>query len=337
MRVLLDAAGRVHRAIVTDLYVDDRYRGAHGIGRYAGEVLPRLRPSWRALGLSGHAHTPLDAFRALPGLERRSLIYSPGYGALVRAPRQVLTVHDLIHLRMAWPGRAKFAAYYGGPVRRTVRNAGVVMTVSQTSANDIREWVRDDAVQVIDAGNGCSDAFRVDGPADAAHDPYLLFVGNLRQHKNLDVVLRALVLAKDVRLRAVMPASEIPAASERATALGVYDRVVWLHGIDDERLASLYRGAAATVMPSTIEGFGLPALESVACGVPVIFWRGCEAVAEVVGDRGWALESWSDAEEWASALTTASSSSRRVSPPAGAHDWDRTAGIISGVLEDALS
>ncbi|MDT0156413.1 glycosyltransferase family 1 protein [Microbacterium sp. ARD32] len=321
---------------MTELFVDDRYRGAHGIGRYAGEVLPRLRPAWRPLGLSGTAHAPLDAFRALPGVGKDALVYSPGYGALVRAPRQVLTVHDLIQLRMPWPARAKFEAYYRGPVRRTVRRAGVVLTVSQTSAREIREWLRDDAVRVVDAGNGCSRAFSLQGPAHAAVDPYVMYVGNLRGHKNLQVVLRALALAPQVRLRAVLPAAEIEAATARAVALGVGERVQWLHGVDDERLAALYRGAAATVMPSTIEGFGLPALESVACGVPVIFWRGCEAVAEVVGDRGWALDSATDAEEWAAALTLASASRRRVEPPHGAHDWDRTAGIISDVLEGAL-
>lgn len=321
---------------MTELYVDDRYRGAHGIGRYASEILPRLRPEWSSLGLSGHAHSALDAFRSLPGLAGESLIYSPGYGALVRAPRQILTVHDLIHLRMPWPGRAKFEAYYRGPVRHAVRKAGVVLTVSQTSERAIREWLNDDSVEVVDAGNGCSDAFRLDGPADESNEPYVAFVGNMRRHKNLDVVLRALVLAPDVRLRAVMPAGEILAGIAQAAALGIESRVEWLHGIDDERLAELYRGAVATVMPSTLEGFGLPALESVACGVPVIFWRGCEAVAEVVGDRGWALESCRDADEWADAMTDASGSERRVSPPVDAHDWDRTAGVISDVLERAL-
>lgn len=321
---------------MTELYVDDRYRGAHGIGRYASEVLPRLRPAWRSLGLSGDAHSALDAFRGLPQLGGDALIYSPGYGALVRAPRQILTVHDLIHLRMPWPARAKFEAYYRGPVRHTVRKAGVVLTVSQTSARAIREWLRDDAVEVIDAGNGCSAAFRVDGATEAATDPYVMFVGNVRRHKNLDVVLRALALAPEVRLRAVVPEREIAEATARAVRLGVEGRVDWLHGVDDDRLAALYRGAAATVMPSTIEGFGLPALESVACGVPVLFWRGCEAVAEVVGDRGWGLESWQDAAEWAAALTLASESRRRVEPPRGAHDWDRTAGIISDALERAL-
>lgn len=321
---------------MTALHVDDRYRGAHGIGRYAREVLPRLRPDWQPLSLDGSPHSAFDAFRALPEGAPGALVYSPGYGALVRSARQVLTIHDLIQVRAPWPARLKFAAYYAGPVRHTVRKAGLVLTVSETSARDIREWVRDDGVRVVNAGNGCSESFRPEGHADSAVDPYIVFVGNTRQHKNLDVVLRALALEPDVRLRAVLPPREIAAASARASALGVDARVEWLHGIDDEQLATLYRGAAATVMPSIDEGFGLPALESIACGVPVIFWRGCEAVAEVVGDRGWALDSAKDAGEWATAIALAAHAPGRVEPPGGAHDWDRTASIVSDVLEEAL-
>lgn len=319
------------------LYVDDRYRGDHGIGRYAQEVLARLRPEWRPLGLDGSPHAPVDALRRLPGLERDALVYSPGYGALVRAPRQILTVHDLIHLRLPWPGRAKFAAYYAGPVRHAVRKAGVVLTVSETSAREIAAWVRDDAVRVVNAGNGCSAVFRPDGPAAAAAEPYALFVGNTRSHKNLDVVLRALVTARDVRLITVVPGAEADSIRARATVLGVDARVTVLHGVDDVRLAELYRGAFATVMPSTLEGFGLPALESIACGVPVIFWQGCEAVAEVVGERGWGLATSGDEGEWAAALVAAAGERRRVdSPVPAAYDWDRTAGIVSDVLEQRL-
>lgn len=322
---------------MTRLFVDDRYRGAHGIGRYAREVLPRLGIAWTGLGLDGSPHSPWDAFRALPGLDGDAVVYSPGYGALVRAPRQVLTVHDLIQLQMPWPGRAKFLAYYGGPVRHAIRKAGVVLTVSETSATAIREWLHDDAVRVVNAGNGCSAAFTPDGPAAAASAPYVLFVGNLRAHKNLDVVLRALVRARDVRLRAVVPEREISDAVAQAVGLGVADRVAWIHDIDDERLAELYRGAAATVMPSTVEGFGLPALESIACGTPVAFWGGCAAVAEIAGDRGWALESSKDAEEWAAVLTVATAGRRRVEPPAGAHDWGRVAAVVTDVLGAALT
>ncbi|QAY60606.1 glycosyltransferase family 1 protein [Microbacterium protaetiae] len=322
---------------MTTLYVDDRYRGAHGIGRYAREVLARLRPHWQSLDLDGSPHSPLDAFRALPTVGRNDVVYSPGYGALVRAPRQILTIHDLIQLRSPGLHRVKFAAYYAGPVRSAVRKAGLVLTVSQTSQREIREWVRDDSVRVVNAGNGCSAAFRMQGPVEEATDPYVVFVGNLRRHKNLDVVLRALPYLPDVRLRAVIPEREREAAQAQAAALSLVDRVEWLHDVDDEHLAALYRGAAATVMPSTLEGFGLPALESIACGVPVLFWQGCDAVAEIVGTRGWSLASAQDAAEWAAALTEAVAAPRRVEPPAGVHDWDRTADIISSALEQALT
>ena len=316
------------------LYVDERYRGEHGIGRYSREVLTRLRTPWRPLGLDGTPHSPSDAFRSLAALQPSDLVYSPGYGALIRAPRHILTIHDLIQLRTPWPGRLKFAAYYGGPVRRTVRKAGVVLTVSETSAHDIREWVRDDSVRVVNAGNGCSAAFVSDGPAAAAVEPYVMFVGNMRWHKNIDVVLRALVNAPDVRLRAVLPQRELADAAARVAELGIADRVELLHGIDDDQLAALYRGAAATVMPSIDEGFGLPALESIACGVPVIFWSGCAAVSEVVGDRGWAVESPNDADAWADALAAAMGTVRRVESPKDAHDWDRVARVVSDVLEN---
>lgn len=318
---------------MSGVLVDDRYRGTHGIGRYASEVLPRLSVPWRPLGLSGTPFTPVDAFRPVgAGARPDALIYSPGYGALVRAHRQLLTLHDLIQLEAPGLGRWKFAAYYAGPVRRVVRRTGVVLTVSETSAKALRRWVDDDDVEIVNAGNGCSDAFRPlpgEGP-DA--DPYVLFVGNGRAHKNLDVVLDALALARDVRLVAVVPAGEIAELDARAARREIQSRVRWISGIDDEQLATLYRGAAATVMPSRLEGFGLPALESIRSGVPVIFWQGCESVAEIVGDRGWGVSSADDAHEWSAAMTGATDAGRRVDPPAG-YDWDRTAQIISRTID----
>ncbi|MGF6822455.1 glycosyltransferase involved in cell wall biosynthesis [Microbacterium sp. ZKA21] len=320
---------------MTRVLVDDRYRGTHGIGRYAAEVLPRLTVPWQDLGLDGTPFRPTDAFRSVPSAAAPdAVVYSPGYGALVRARRQLLTLHDLIQLQAPGLSRWKFAAYYAGPVRRVVRRAGVVLTVSETSARALREWVEDDAVEIVNAGNGCSDAFFPGDAADAA-DPYLLFVGNGRAHKNLDTVLDALGSARDVRLVAVVPAGEITELSARATQRGVGARVRWVSGVDDEQLAGLYRGAAATVMPSMLEGFGLPALESIRCGVPVLYWAGCEAVAEIVGERGWAVSSPDDAHEWADALTGAVSSARRVDPPEG-YDWGRTARIVSETISRML-
>ncbi|AQY02516.1 glycosyltransferase family 4 protein [Microbacterium foliorum] len=316
--------------------VDDRYRGTHGIGRYAAEVLPRLSLPWAPLHLGGTPFSAVDAFRsvgaaAAPG----ALVYSPGYGALLRARKQLLTLHDLIQLSAPGLDRWKFAAYYSGPVRSVVRRAGAVLTVSETSARALRSWVNDDDVEIVNAGNGCSDAFHPRAGALQQSDPYVLFVGNGRAHKNLDVVLDALVSARDVRLVAVVPEREIADLETRATQRLVDARVRWVSGVDDERLADLYRGAAATVMPSTLEGFGLPALESVRCGTPVVYWAGCESVAEIVGDRGHAVSSPGDAQEWAHALTEAVAARRRVAPPEG-YDWNRTAGIVSETITRLL-
>lgn len=316
--------------------VDDRYRGAHGIGRYAAEVLPRLTLPWEPLHLGGTPFSAVDAFRSVGAAAAPdALVYSPGYGALLRARRQLLTLHDLIQLSSPGLGRWKFAAYYSGPVRDVVRRAGVVLTVSETSARALRSWVHDDDVEIVNAGNGCSDSFRPRAGELHQSDPYVLFVGNGRAHKNLDVVLDALASAPDVRLVAVVPQREITDLEARTTHRGVATRVRWVSGVDDESLADLYRGASATVMPSTLEGFGLPALESIRCGTPVVYWAGCESVAEIVGDRGHAVTSSGDAQEWAHALTEAVAARRRVSPPEG-YDWNRTAGIISETITRLL-
>ncbi len=317
------------------LLVDDRYRGAHGIGRYASEVLPRLSLPWEPLGLSGTPFSAVDAFRPVGPAARNALVYSPGYGALLRTRRQLLTLHDLIQLSSPGLSRWKFAAYYSGPVRAVVRRAGIVLTVSETSARALRSWVNDDDVEIVNAGNGCSDAFHPRPDTLQRSDPYILFVGNGRAHKNLDVVLDALAVASDVRMVAVVPAQEIADLQSRATHRGVDARVRWVSGVDDDDLADLYRGASATVIPSTLEGFGLPALESIRCGTPVVYWTGCDAVAEIVGDRGRAVASADDAHEWAGALTAAVSAERRVDPPEG-YDWGRTAGIISATITRLL-
>lgn len=156
------------------------------------------------------------------------------------------------------------------------------------------------------------------------------------RERHIEVLLRTLAIAPDLRLRAVVPHREADDAHALARSHGVADRVEWLSGVKDEQLAALYRGAAVTAMPSIDEGFGLPALESISCGTPVAYWRGCAAVAETVGVSGWALDRAGDAEAWAEALVDAVRSPHRVEPPTGRYDWDRTAAIVSDTLRAAL-
>lgn len=318
-----------------DVWIDDRYRGAHGIGRYAREVTSRLSLTWRSLELAGAPADPGDFIRRLPGEATRGLIYSPGYGVLIRAKRQILTIHDLIHLKVDWPGRAKYLAYYHGAVRSMIRRTGTVITVSETSRREIEEWVGDDDVTVVNAGIGSSSAFVPSGPVAASDTPYMLYVGNLRRHKNLDSVLRALALLDGVRLRVVIPRAESAELMSRCRALDIVDKIEVLHGLSDFALAEQYRGAHATVMPSTLEGFGLPPLESLLCGTPVIWCSRCEAVGETVGDRGIAVSNAQNAKEWAEAMMSMRDGKLAVPPLVGAaYDWDTVAVAVSRLITE---
>jgi glycosyltransferase involved in cell wall biosynthesis len=318
------------------LHVDERWRGSHGIGRYATEVVARLGVNWEPLALGGFPSPVRDILRPMPKLTEGSVIYSPGYIAFPLSPQpQIVTICDLIHLKVDWPRRAKYLAYYYGPARHVIRRTGVVITISETSKAEISEWINDDSVRIVNAGVGCSDEFRLAGPAAPSDEPYVLYVGNMRPHKNLNVVFRALVLTPGIRLRAVLPKAEIAEAERQIAASGAMGRVEILHGVDDLELARLYRGSFATVMPSLLEGFGLPPLESIRCGTPVIYWSGCPAVAETVGDRGYAVTSAKDADEWANALNLALSEQRLVLPPTDpTYAWDDVAGAVDTTLAD---
>ncbi|NUJ88997.1 glycosyltransferase family 4 protein [Plantibacter sp. MCCC 1A11337] len=314
------------------ILADTRWSGVHGIGRYASEVLPRLSVEWSALKVGGKPSDPQDFLRVrrTPGGET---IYSPGYnGFLARSP-QVVTVHDLIHLHPTTNRRAVYLAHYSAVLRPIIRRNRLVLTVSETSKRAIEEWVDDDRVQVVNAGNGLSEAFHAaEAPTTEDSVPYFLYVGNLRAHKNVDVVFRALARVPEAKLVVVMNDRE--GAERRAAELGVADRVEVRSGLTDPELADLYRGAVATVFPSLVEGFGLPAVESIACGTPVIFWEGCESIAEISSGQGFPVGDAHDDLAWAETLRAALTGRPRATAPAASYSWDRTAEIVSNVLRE---
>lgn len=314
--------------MTTPIWVDTRWDGQHGIGRYAREVTSRLTVPWRPLGLGGAPSSPTGAVAKVPA----GLVYSPGYNAFLRAERQVLTIHDLIHLQTPWPGRAKYLAYYNAVVKPVVKRAGVVITVSETSRRAISDWLGDPSVEIVNAGLGASPAFHVDVAPATATEPYVMYVGNLREHKNAGVVLDALARVPAARLRMVIPSHEHEDAQRLITERRIQERVTLLPRLSDDDLAAQYRGATTTVMPSTLEGFGLPALESIMTGTPVLYWRGCASVAETVGNLGTSLANAHDTDEWADAIDGALRAPVRVSSPARSYCWGTTARQVDDLL-----
>lgn len=312
------------------IYVDRRYDGEHGIARYAREVLAHMRSNLIDLPVSGNPTSPLSildlGWRA-PASD--DIIYSPGFGSGFSRARQLLTLHDLIHLE---PQKRSipYRLYYDRVVRPAVIRCGHVVTVSETSALAIREWLGDSEVNIHVAGNACSKAFTPVGPQHQAPKPYVLYVSNARPHKNPIVAIRAIALLPDYDLIAVSRDEHL--LRRMAEDEGVAKQVTVVAGLSDIELASYYRGAAALIFPSLQEGFGLPPLEALCCHTPVVYYQGCAAVRETVGNLGMAVESNSDPEPYAEALVDAFGSRPDASQLRRAFRWENVAARVEETL-----
>jgi glycosyltransferase involved in cell wall biosynthesis len=284
------------------IVVDSRWSGQNGIGRYSREVLSRLTFDWTPIEQSGSPSSPHDFLtkNLRVGGVRPDALYSPGYNGFLRGVPQTVTVHDLIHLE--GPAAAKYRPYYNLFLRPLIKKNRHVITVSETSKRHIEKWLDDDTVTVVNAGNASSADFHRDGRVFQSPRPYFLYVGNLRAHKNVETVVRALATVDTADLYLVT--SDREAAVALGDKYGVSSRIRVFSGIDDVQLAELYRGARATLQPSLLEGFGLPALEAALSGSPVIFFDGCESVREICAGGGISVRDSSDHREWSAAMAS---------------------------------
>jgi glycosyltransferase involved in cell wall biosynthesis len=188
------------------------------------------------------------------------------------APRMrvpvVLTVHDLAILRYpdAFP---RWHRLYGQTaLRRTLRAADAVVAVSDFTKDELTTLVGLPSERIRVVPNGVDEVFVPTGPA--AEGDYVLAVATLEPRKNLERAVEAARLA-GVELRVV-----------GAIGWGGVDVAGWVGEVTDEELAALYRGATCVLYPSLYEGFGLPVLEAMAAGTPVVTSRGT-AMEEVAG------------------------------------------------------
>jgi len=181
----------------------------------------------------------------------------------------VVTVHDLAILRApdAFP---RWHRLYGrAGLIRVLRSADAVVTVSEFTKAEVLELADVPAERIRVVPNGVDPVFVPDGPR--AGGEYVLAVATLEPRKNLGRAVEA-ARAAGVELRVV-----------GARGWGGVDVAGWVGEVPDPELAALYRGAKTVVYPSLYEGFGLPVLEAMACGTPVVTSRGT-AMEEVAGD-----------------------------------------------------
>jgi len=277
---------------------DDRWQ-VGGIARFAREVARRL-PGFRNAGLRGHPAAPVEPLRLAIRLRRLrpDFFFSPGYNAPVSAPCPfAFTLHDLNHISVPGDGSAMKSLYYAVFIRRAIRRAAVVLTVSEFSRQQIAAWSGVDAGKVVNVGNGVTVTFRPEGPIfKSGGAPYFACMGSAYPHKNFRRIVGAFAdpqVRSACRLVVVGPASaELARVVSDAGVAGLVD---FTGAVDDAGLAAVYRGAVALVFPSLYEGFGLPIVEAMACGTAVIT-SATASMPEVAGEAALLVEPTSEAE-----------------------------------------
>src|SRR6266850_4471411 len=201
------------------------------------------------------------------------VLHCPTYrGPLRSRVPLVVTVHDLAVFRHPEAFNRWTRTYSPRVVPGVLRAAQRVIAVSEFTRRELVELlgVPDEKIRVVP--NAVGDEFTREGPAEAGD--YVLAVGTLEPRKNLDRLVAA--IGKTDRELRVVGARGWGGVEVRGNG------VRWLGEVDDAALARLYRGATCVAYPSLYEGFGIPILEAMACGAPVVTSRG-GATEEVAG------------------------------------------------------
>ena len=264
-----------------------------------GGVRARIVPATRLVrperGMSGHFMRLIWVQTALRIHARAS-----GIGALLNtvpeailgsAIPQITVVHDLLPL--FFPTEYPRQQYYfRSLVPRVLKRSRVIVADSESTRRDITQsyGIAPEKIRVIYPGYDPAtySANSADRRSDAAEDSYLLYVGNLLPHKNLLSLLDAFaILRRRHRARLIIRGEGQPAYTravlERVETLGLRDAVTFQAYAEGCALRDLYSRAACLVLPSLREGFGLPVLEAMACGTPVITST-TSSLPEVGGD-----------------------------------------------------
>jgi glycosyltransferase involved in cell wall biosynthesis len=266
-----------------EIILDDSWLGFGGIGRFSSEVNSRLFFS-RRFCLNGRPASPTSIFKLSKFVPKGAITFLPGYLPPFYPRGQfAFTIHDLNHIDRPENSNLLKKLFYRVIVKRGCRKAYKVLTVSEFSKKRIIEWSGVSSDKVVNVGNGVDKAFNSTVESYNLGSPYFLCVGNRKAHKNEARVVEAFAHANiDESIQLIFTGLPTDPLESLISQYGLKGRVTFMGNVSEDTLPSLYKGARSLLFPSLYEGFGLPVLEAMACGTPVIT-SNCTSLPEVAG------------------------------------------------------
>lgn len=204
--------------------------------------------------------------------------------------KSFMTLHDLNHIDLPQYYSKINKYYYKFVVKPFAKKCDKIFTVSNFSNKRIVEWLQCDKEKVVTTYNGIDknikkvlDNVKLKGVREKYKLPnrYILYIGNLKPHKNVKTLVKAMSYVNDVKL--VINGKPNEELDKLINKNKLNDKIVFIGYVDDEDLSSLYTMAEIFIYPSIYEGFGLPVLEAMSCECPTIT-SNKTALVEVVED-----------------------------------------------------
>jgi glycosyltransferase involved in cell wall biosynthesis len=247
---------------------------------------------WRSYSLGNVAFN--DDIRIFHGLSNELPVTKPA------GLKTVVTIHDVIFKRYPDFYKPADRAIYDWKFRSACKSADRIIAVSQQTANDVIEFLKADPDKIKVVYQGCHASFNVAYSREQIHlvkqkynlpDEFILNVGTIESRKNVLLILKSLTQVKE-RIQLVIVGKPTPYKNELNKFIfenKMEDQVIFIHNAEFNDLPLIYRAANAFVYPSFFEGFGIPIVEAIASGIPVITSTG-SCFSEAGGPYCWYVD-----------------------------------------------